>query len=42
MKINRSQGRRRIEWVKAERPVMAISDKSEVHANHNETPKPWG
>ena len=36
MKINGSQGRPRVEWVKAEHPLTAISDKSEVHANHNE------
>lgn len=36
MKIKGSQGRPRIEWVKAEHPLTAISDKSEVHANHNE------
>ena len=36
MKIKGSQGRPRIEWVKAEHPLTAISDKSDVHANHNE------
>ena len=36
MKINGSQGRPRVEWVKAEHPLTAISDKSDVHANHNE------
>jgi hypothetical protein len=30
-----SQGRPRIEWIKAEHPLTAISDKSDVHANHN-------
>jgi hypothetical protein len=36
IKIKGSQGRPRIEWVKAEHPLTAISDKSDVHANHNE------
>jgi hypothetical protein len=36
MKIKGSQGRARIEWVKAEHPLTVISDKSDVHANHNE------
>jgi hypothetical protein len=36
IKIKGSQGRPRIEWVKVEHPFTAISDKSEVHANHNE------
>ena len=36
MKIKGSQGRPRVKWVKAEHPLTAISDKSEVHANHNE------
>ena len=36
MKIKGSQGRPRVEWVQAEHPLTAISDKSEVHANHNE------
>jgi hypothetical protein len=36
MKIKGSQGRPRVEWVKAEHPLTAISDKSDVHANHNE------
>ncbi len=36
MKIKGSQGRPRVEWVKAEHPLTAISDKSEVYANHNE------
>jgi hypothetical protein len=25
-----------VEWIKAEHPLKAISDKSDVHANHNE------
>ena len=36
IKIKGSQGRPRIEWVKVEHPFTAISDKSDVHANHNE------
>jgi hypothetical protein len=36
MKIKGSQGRPRIEWVKVEHPFTAISDRSDVHANHNE------
>lgn len=36
MKIKGSQGNPRIEWVKQEHPLTAISPKSEVHANHNE------
>jgi hypothetical protein len=36
MKIKGSQGRPRIEWVKAEHPMTVISHRSEVHANHNE------
>lgn len=36
IKIKGSQGRPRVEWVKAEHPLTAISDKSDVHANHNE------
>jgi hypothetical protein len=36
IKIKGSQGRPRIEWIKAEHPLTAISDKSDVHANHNE------
>jgi hypothetical protein len=36
MNINGSQGRPRFEWVKAEHPLTAISDQSDVHANHNE------
>ena len=36
MKIKGSQGRRRIEWVKTEHPLTAISPMDEVHANHNE------
>jgi hypothetical protein len=36
MKIKGSQGRARIEWVKVEHPLTVISDKSDVHANHNE------
>jgi hypothetical protein len=35
IKIKGSQGRPRIEWIKAEHPLTAISDKSDVHANHN-------
>jgi hypothetical protein len=26
----------RVEWIKAEHPLTAISEKSDVHANHNE------
>jgi hypothetical protein len=37
MKIKGSQGRPRIEWVKAEHPLTAMSDRSDVHANHNES-----
>ena len=36
IKIKGSQGKRRVEWVKPEHPYTAISDKSDVHANHNE------
>lgn len=36
MKIKRSQGQPRVEWVKVEHPFTAISPASEVHANHNE------
>jgi hypothetical protein len=36
IKIKGSQGRPRIEWIKAEHPLTAISAKSDVHANHNE------
>jgi hypothetical protein len=36
MKIKGSQGRARIEWVNVEHPLTVISDKSDVHANHNE------
>jgi hypothetical protein len=36
MKIKGSQGRARIEWVKAEHPLTATSERSDVHANHNE------
>jgi hypothetical protein len=36
MKIKGSQSRPRIELVKAEHPLTAISDRSDVHANHNE------
>ncbi|OYQ64861.1 hypothetical protein B9G53_09705 [Pseudanabaena sp. SR411] len=35
MKIKGSQGNRRVEWVKPEHLYTAISDKSDVHANHN-------
>ena len=36
IKIKGSQGNRRVEWVKPEHPFTAISQSSEVHANHNE------
>ena len=36
MKIQGSQGQRRVEWVNSEHPFTAISPASEVHANHNE------
>lgn len=36
IKIKASQGNRRVEWVKPEHPCTAISDKGDVHANHNE------
>ena len=36
IKIKGSPGTRRVEWVKPEHPYTAISDASEVHANHNE------
>ena len=36
IKIKGSPGNRPIEWVKPEPPHTAISDKSDVHANHNE------
>lgn len=36
MKIKGSQGKPRVEWVKAEHPFTAISPKAEVHANHLE------
>jgi hypothetical protein len=35
MKIKGSQGSPRIEWVKAEHLMTAISDKSDVHALDN-------
>lgn len=31
-----SQGHPRVEWVKPEHPCTAMSDKGDVHANHNE------
>ncbi len=34
MKIKGSQGKRRVEWVRAEHPFTAISLATEVHANH--------
>ena len=37
IKIKGSQGNRRVEWLKPEHPYTAISDKSDVHANHNES-----
>ena len=39
IKIKGSQGHPghpRVEWVKSEHPCTAMSDKSDVHANHNE------
>jgi hypothetical protein len=36
MTIKGSQGQRRVEWVKTEHPVTALSATWEVHANHNE------
>jgi hypothetical protein len=36
IKIKGSPGNRRIEWVRPEHPYTTISDKSDVHANHNE------
>ncbi|MBD2189218.1 hypothetical protein H6F41_13825 [Pseudanabaena sp. FACHB-723] len=36
IKIKGSQGKCRVEWLKTEHPYTAISDKSDVHANHNE------
>lgn len=36
IKIKGSQGRPRVEWLKAEHPFTAISPTFEVHANHNE------
>jgi hypothetical protein len=36
IKVKRSQGHRRVEWVLPEHPYTAISLKTEVHANHNE------
>ena len=36
IKIKSSQGNRRVAWLKPEHPYTAISDKSDVHANHNE------
>lgn len=36
IKIKGSQGRPRVEWIKTEHPLTAISDKSDVHVNHNE------
>jgi hypothetical protein len=36
IKVKSSQGNRRVAWLKPEHPYMAISDKSDVHANHNE------
>lgn len=37
MKIKGSQGQRRVEWLKVEHPLIAISSLREVHANHNES-----
>lgn len=36
IKIKGSQGKARVEWLKVEHPLTAISLKSEVHANHVE------
>lgn len=36
IKIKGSHGNHPVEWVKPEHPYTAISDKSDVHANHNE------
>ena len=36
IKVKGSQGKPRIEWLRAEHPFTAISPKSDVHANHNE------
>jgi len=36
IKIKRSQGHRRVEWVKPEHPYTAISEVKDVHANHTE------
>ena len=36
LKINGSQGWKRVEWVKIEHPFTAISQKSDVHAHHHE------
>jgi hypothetical protein len=36
IKVKSSQGNRRVAWLKPEHPYTAISDKSDVHANHNE------
>lgn len=36
MKIKGSQGKPRVEWVKQEHPLTAISSAKEVHANHVE------
>jgi hypothetical protein len=36
IKIKGSQGNRRVAWLKPEHPYTAISDKCDVHANHNE------
>ena len=36
IKIKGSQGHPRVEWVKPEHPCTAMSDKSDVHANHEE------
>ena len=34
IKIKGLQGNRRVEWLKPEHPYTAISNKSDVHANH--------
>jgi hypothetical protein len=36
IKIKGSQGRRRVEWLKTEHPLTAVSPVNQVHANHNE------
>jgi hypothetical protein len=37
IKVKGSQGKPHVEWLKQEHPLTAVSPKSDVHANHNES-----